>query len=39
MAKDELPDGDLRSFVINIREGAGPIILTASLSLRVEQKC
>jgi hypothetical protein len=38
MAKDELPDGDVRSFVIDIREGEGPIVLTASLSLRVEQK-
>jgi len=38
VAKDELPDGDVRSFVIDIREGEGPIVLTASLSLRVEQK-
>jgi|KBSSwiS6_1023812.scaffolds.fasta_scaffold124281_1 hypothetical protein len=38
IAKDELPDGDVRSFVIDIREGEGPIVLTASLSLRVEQK-
>ena len=39
IAKDELPDGEVRSFVIDIREGEGPIVLTASLSLRVEQKC
>ena len=38
IAKDELPDGDVRSFVIDIREGEGPIVLTASLSLRVKQK-
>ena len=38
IAKDELPDGDVRSFVIDIREGEGPIVLTASLSLQSEQK-
>jgi hypothetical protein len=37
IAKDELPDGDRRDFVITIREGSGPVILTASLSLRVER--
>ena len=37
IAKDELPDGDCREFVITIREGDGPVILTASLSLRVER--
>jgi hypothetical protein len=35
IAKDELPDGDHRIFAISIREGDGPAILTASLSLRV----
>ena len=37
IARDELPDGDCREFVITIREGDGPVILTASLSLRVER--
>ena len=35
IAKDQLRDGDHRDFVIDIREGAGPVVLTVSLSLRV----
>ena len=38
IAKDELPDGDHRQFSIDIREGDGAAILSASLSLRVERK-
>ena len=34
-SKDKLPDGDRRNFVIAIRQGDGPGILTALLSLRV----
>jgi hypothetical protein len=35
IAKDELPDGDVRHFVIAIRQDDGPVLLTASLSLKV----
>jgi hypothetical protein len=38
IARDELPDGDRRQFTIDIREGAGPPVLRASLSLHVERK-
>jgi hypothetical protein len=38
IAKDELPDGDRREFTIDIRSEAGQILLTASLSLRVDRK-
>jgi hypothetical protein len=34
-AKDQLRDSDQRDFVIDIREGAGPVVLRVSLSLRV----
>ena len=36
IAKDELPDGDRREFVIVIRDGDGPR-MRALLSLRVER--
>ena len=37
IAKDELPDGDTREFVIEIRDGHGTKpLLRATLSLRVE---
>ena len=35
MAKDALPDGTERDFIIIVRDGDGPL-LRASLSLRVE---
>lgn len=35
MARDELPDGDARSFTTIIRDEAGKPILQASLTLRV----
>jgi hypothetical protein len=35
IAKDQLRDSDQRDFVIDIREGAGPVVLRVSLSLRV----
>ena len=38
IAKDELPDGDHRQFSIEIREGDGAPVLSASLSLRVQRK-
>ena len=38
IAKDQLRDGDHRDFVIDIREGAGPVVLTVSLSLQIERK-
>jgi len=37
IARDELPDGDVREFVIRVRTLEGPVLLTASLSLRVER--
>ena len=37
IVKDKMPDGDRREFVIDVRDGDGPL-LTASLSLRVERK-
>jgi hypothetical protein len=35
IAKDQLRDRDQRDFVIDIREGAGPVVLRVSPSLRV----
>jgi hypothetical protein len=37
IARDELPDGDAREFVVRIRDEAGSVLLTASLVLRVER--
>ena len=37
IAKDELPDGDRRTFVVIVRDAAGRQILTAQLSLVVDQ--
>jgi hypothetical protein len=37
IAKDELPDGNRREFVVSIRDGSPKPVLVASLSLRVEQ--
>lgn len=38
IAKDALPDGDARDFVIDIREGDGPPQITIRISLRVERR-
>jgi hypothetical protein len=38
IARDELRDGDDRDFVIELREGAGPVLLRVSVSLRLEWK-
>jgi hypothetical protein len=38
IARDELPDGDAREFTVSVRSEAGDILLTASLSLRVERR-
>jgi hypothetical protein len=38
IVKDKLPDGDHRDFTIDIREGDGASLLSASLSLRVARK-
>jgi hypothetical protein len=38
IARDEMPDGDLRDFQISIREGDGPVLMVVSLALRVENK-
>jgi hypothetical protein len=39
IARDKLPDGDCRDFVIEIRDRqGGPTLLRASLSLRVERQ-
>lgn len=37
LAKDKLPDGDSREFLIEIRENDGPVLVTASLTVRVER--
>ncbi len=37
IARDELPDGDAREFVIRVRSQEGSVLLIASLSLRVER--
>jgi hypothetical protein len=36
IAKDELPDGDMREFMISVRDGDGWIYIRASLVMRVE---
>lgn len=36
MAKERLPDGDQREFVVSVRDEAGQTLLRATLSLRVE---
>lgn len=36
IAEEELPDGDRRDFVIEVRHGSAEPALRASLSLRVE---
>jgi hypothetical protein len=37
IARDELPDGDAREFIVRIRGDSGAVLLTASLVLRVER--
>jgi len=37
MAEDALPNGNHRSFVVNVRDEAGQIVLRAALSLVVEE--
>jgi hypothetical protein len=36
IARDELPDGDAREFLVRIRDGGGVVLLIASLVLRVD---
>jgi len=36
MARDELPDGNQRIFIISVRDEAGQVVLRAALSLIVE---
>lgn len=36
MARDELPDGDQRTFIVSVRDETGQVVLRASLSLIVE---
>ncbi|QRM34526.1 hypothetical protein JO965_33355 (plasmid) [Microvirga sp. VF16] len=36
MAWDELPDGDQRTFIVSVRDGAGQVVIRAALSLVVE---
>lgn len=36
MARDALPDGDQQTFVVNVRNEAGHVVLRAALSLVVE---
>lgn len=33
MARDKLPDGDRRDFIVDVRDGTGRVIYTATLSL------
>ena len=37
MAKDDLPDGNYRTFVVNVRDEAGQTVLRAALSLVVAE--
>ena len=37
MAKDALPDGNRRTFVVSMRDGAGTVLVRMSLSLAVEE--
>jgi hypothetical protein len=37
MARDALPDGNHRSFVVSVRDEAGSVVLRAALSLVVEE--
>lgn len=36
MAKDGLPDGDQRVFIVSVRDEAGQVVVRAALSLVVE---
>ncbi|WP_409564959.1 DUF6894 family protein [Microvirga sp.] len=36
MARDGLPDGDERVFIISVRDEAGQVVLRAALSLAME---
>ncbi len=36
MAKDALPDGEQRTFVVSVRDEAGQVVVRATLSLVVE---
>lgn len=38
IAKDALPDGDAREFIISVRDGQPDPVLTASLLLKVERR-
>ncbi|WP_262273290.1 DUF6894 family protein [Microvirga yunnanensis] len=37
MAKEALPDGNYRSFVVSVRDEAGAVVVRMSLSLVVEE--
>ena len=37
MAKDALPDGNHRAFVVNVRDEAGKVMLRMALSLVIEE--
>jgi hypothetical protein len=37
IVRDEMPDGDYRDFTINVRDESRALVLTATLSLRVQQ--
>ncbi|KLK90262.1 hypothetical protein AA309_27055 [Microvirga vignae] len=39
MAKDALPDGNFRSFVVSVRDESGQVVLRMALSLVVEVGC
>ncbi len=36
MARDGLPDGDQRTFIVSVRDEAGQVVLRAALSLIME---
>jgi hypothetical protein len=39
MAKDALPNGNFRSFVVSVRDEGGQVVLRMALSLVVEEGC
>lgn len=36
LARDGLPDGDQKTFIVSVRDGTGQVVLRAALSLIVE---
>ena len=36
IARDELPDGDQRTFIVSVRDETGEVVMRATLSLAME---